>query len=72
MVFVVPLALIGLAALGLVVWVLLNLDELNSVWLTQSPPPFGSRPHCMTFAACGHKVRPVTPIADSRSTHRLS
>ena len=28
---VVPLALIGLAALGLVVWVLVNLDELNSV-----------------------------------------
>ena len=28
---VVPLALIGLAALGLVVWVLLNLDEINSV-----------------------------------------
>ena len=28
---VVPLALIGLAALGLVVWVLLNLDQLNSV-----------------------------------------
>lgn len=28
---VVPLALIGLAALGLVVWVLLSLDELNSV-----------------------------------------
>ena len=28
---VVPLALVGLAALGLVVWVLLNLDEINSV-----------------------------------------
>ena len=28
---VVPLALIGLATLGLVVWVLVNLDELNSV-----------------------------------------
>ena len=28
---VVPLALIGLAALGLLVWVLVNLDELNSV-----------------------------------------
>ena len=28
---VVPLALIGLATLGLMVWVLVNLDELNSV-----------------------------------------
>ena len=28
---VVPLALIGLATLGLVVWLLVNLDELNSV-----------------------------------------
>ncbi len=28
---VVPLALIGLAVLGLVVWVLVNLDEINSV-----------------------------------------
>ena len=28
---VVPLALIGLATLGLVVWVLVNLDEINSV-----------------------------------------